>query len=131
MSSVMLSLGSFKFSISSAAYSQLVKSWSWHWSSQSVIGQSDRLQAVGKAPIKIKLTGEVSPLFQNAGTQQIEQLAQLGDELKPQLLVSGLGDIMGYWCITSLSETSTKFLQGGVARLQSFDMEIQYYGDNI
>lgn len=129
--SVLLSLGSFKFSIATAAYNQLVKSWSWSWSAQSVIGQSDRLQAVGKKPVKIKLSGEVTPLFNNVGTQQINDLARIGDELKPQLLVSGLGDIMGYWCITSLSETSTKFLKGGVARMQTFDIEIEYYGDSL
>lgn len=129
--SVQMSLGSFKFSISSAAYSQLVKRWSWNWASLSVIGQYDNLQAVGKSPISIKLTGEISPLFQNVGTQQVESLAKLGDELKPHLLVSGLGDIMGYWCIVSLSETDSKFLQGGIARLQSFDIEIKYYGNNL
>lgn len=129
--SVLLSLGSFKFSIATAAYNQLVKSWSWDWASQSIIGKSDKLQAMGKKPVKIKLTGEVTPLFQSVGTQQVETLAMIGDELKPQLLVSGLGDVMGYWCITSLSETSTKFMKGGVARLQSFDIEIQYYGDNL
>lgn len=131
MSSVLLSLGNFKFSITTAAYNQLVKSWSWNWSNQSIIGKSDKLQAVGKSADSIKLKGEVSPLFQNVGTQQIESLAQIGDELKPQLLVSGLGDIMGYWCLVSLTETSSNFVKGGIARLQSFDLEIQFYGHNL
>ena len=131
MSNVMLSLGSFKFSIATAAYNQLVKTWGWTWAAQSLIGQSDRLQAVGKSPVLIRLTGEVSPLFHNVGVNQIEDLAKIGDELKPQLLVSGLGDVMGYWVITSLSETKSKFLRGGVARLQSFDLEIQFYGNDL
>lgn len=131
MSKVMLSLGSFKFSIKSAAYSELTKSWSWRWSGQSLIGQSDKLMITGKEPVRINIAGEVSALFNNVGVNQIESLAKLGDEMKPQLLVSGLGDILGYWCMTSVKETNTKFMAGGLPRLQTFEAELIYYGDNL
>lgn len=131
MSSIMLSLGSFKFSISSASYNELVKNWSWKWTAQSLIGQSDRLQAIGKAPMKISLSGEVVTTFNNVGINQIEILSELGDQMKPLQLVSGTGDVLGFWCITTLSETSSKFLKGGIARLQSFSMEIQHYGNSL
>lgn len=131
MSKVMLSFGSFKFSISSASYSELTKTWNWKWSSQPVIGHSDQLQCTGKEPVSVSISGEVSPLFNSVGVNQIEALARLGDEMKPHLLVSGLGDILGYWCMTSVTETNTKFVSGGLPRLQTFTAELKFYGDNI
>ncbi len=129
--SVMLSLGNFKFSISTASYSELVKTWKWNWSSQTLIGRSDRLQVIGKAPVSITLTGEVMPLFNNAGLNQIENLAKLGDEMKPQMLISGVGDVLGHWVILSVSERSSKFMKGGFARIQAFSIEILFYEHQI
>lgn len=131
MAKVMLSFGSFKFSISSAAYSELTKTWNWKWAAQPVIGHSDRLQCTGKEPVSVSISGEVSALFNGVGVNQIETLAKLGDEMKPQLLVSGLGDILGYWCMTSVTETNTKFMAGGLPRMQTFTAELKFYGDNI
>ncbi len=131
MAQVMLSLGGFKFNIDSAAYNELVRTWQWRWNSQSRIGQSDLLQYTGKAPVKISLNGQIATTFRDVGTHQIEKLADMGNEYKPQLLVSGLGDVMGYWVMTDLSETNTKFIKGGLPRRQSFILELSFYGDDL
>ncbi|MDL1992995.1 phage tail protein [Vibrio parahaemolyticus] len=131
MAQVMLSLGGFKFNIDSAAYNELIRTWQWRWNSQSRIGQSDLLQYTGKAPVKITLNGQIATTFRDVGTHQIEKLADMGNEYKPQLLVSGLGDVMGYWVMTDLSETNTKFIKGGLPRRQSFTLELSFYGDDL
>ena len=131
MAHVMLSLGGFKFTIDSAAYNELVRKWQWRWQSQSRIGRSDLLQYTGQSAVNISLNGEVSTTFRNVGTHQIEALAALGNEYQPLLLVSGLGDVMGYWVMTDLSETNTKFIKGGLPRRQTFNLELSFYGDDL
>ncbi|MEZ9525729.1 phage tail protein [Enterovibrio norvegicus] len=131
MAQVMLSWGGFNFNIDSAAYNQLVRTWQWRWSGQTRIGQSDLLQCTGKAPVKVSLNGEVAPVFRNVGTEQIKMLAKMGDDMKPLLMVSGLGEILGYWVLTDLTETNTNFVQGGSPRLQTFTGEFAFYGDDL
>lgn len=131
MAQVMLSLGGFKFNIDSAAYNELVRTWQWRWNAQSLIGQPDLLQYTGKAPVQISLSGQVATTFRQVGTNQIAKLAAIGDRNQPILLVSGMGDVLGYWTMTSLKETNTKFIKGGLPRYQSFTLELLFYGDNL
>lgn len=131
MASVLMSLGGFKFQITSAAYDQLTKKWEWHWVSQPLIGRTDALQGVGKASDTISLTGQVAPSLLSVGTQQIQTLADLGNEMEPKLMVSGEGAVLGYWVIKSLQETATRFIKGGAPRMQTYQMELSFYGDSI
>lgn len=131
MASVLMSLGGFKFSITTAAYSQLVQKWEWRWSQQPLIGRTDSLQCTGKASDSVSLAGEVAPALFGVGTKQIDTLADLGNEMKPKLLVSGEGDVLGYWVIKSLQKTSSRFIKGGSARIQNYQMELLFYGDSV
>lgn len=131
MAQVMMSWRGFKFNIDSAAYNELVRTWQWRWNSQPRIGQSDLLQYTGKAAVKVSLNGEIATTIREVGTKQIDKLAKLGDDAQPGLLVSGLGDVLGYWVMTELSETNSKFMQGGLPRRQSFSLELSFYGDDI
>jgi hypothetical protein len=131
MAGVLMSLGGFKFQISSAAYDQLTKKWEWHWVNQPLIGRSDAFQCVGKASDSISLTGQVAPSLLSVGTKQVQTLAEMGNEMEPKLMVSGDGDVLGYWVIKSLQEVGTRFVRGGSPRLQSYQMELAFYGDNI
>lgn len=131
MAQVMLTLGSFQFSISTAAYNELMQKWEWRWPEQARIGRNDLLQTTGKAANSISLNGEIATTINGAGAKQIETLATLGDKLTPQLLTSGEGDVLGYWAMTSLSGSNSKFLQGGLAKRQSFTVELKFYGDDL
>ncbi len=131
MASVLMVLGDFKFQISSAAYSELTKKWQWNWSSQPLIGQTDSLQCVGKASDTVSLTGQVAPSLLSVGTEQIQTLADMGDQMEPQLMVSGEGNVLGYWVIKSLQEVGTRFIKGGAPRMQTYQMELAFYGDSV
>ncbi|MCL1124169.1 phage tail protein [Shewanella surugensis] len=127
----MLSLGGFKFSVDTAAYNELTKTYEWRWKSQSRIGQSDLLQYTGKAANKVQLNGVIATTLNNVGTKQIDKLVSMADEVKPNLLVSGTGDVLGYWCITRLNQVDSKFVKGGLPRQQTFNLELVFYGDDI
>lgn len=55
---VMMMLGSFAFSIDTAAYHQLTCEASWRWSEQERIGKQDLLQYTGKPGRTIRLEGQ-------------------------------------------------------------------------
>lgn len=131
MAQVMLTLGSFQFSISTAAYNELTQKWEWRWQEQSRVGRNDLLQNTGKAANAISLAGQIATTIYSVGTKQLETLATLGDQLAPQLLTSGEGDVLGYWVITGLTGSNSKFLQGGLAKRQSFTLELKFYGDDL
>ncbi len=131
MASVMLSLGGFKFHIESAAYNELIRTWQWRWANQSRVGVNDLLQYTGKSATKISLSGRIATLFRDVGIQQIETLSALGNQAKPLLLVSGVGDVLGYWVMTNLTENNSKFVLGGLPRTQTFSLEMSFYGDDL
>lgn len=131
MTDIMMKLGAFAFSISTAAYQDLKRTSEWRWAAQARIGNTDMLQYVGRGNDTITLTGTVHPIFMNAGIGQIDALRAEADKKTPLLLVSGQGDVMGLWVIERVSETQNAFYKEGVPKRQQFDISLRYYGDNI
>ncbi|MBF0035915.1 hypothetical protein HAX39_25625, partial [Citrobacter freundii] len=70
-----------------------------------------------------------SKLF--VGTGPVRALGKIGDTATPQLLISGVGEILGYWVVTDFTDTADRFLLAGIPKHQQFTMTIKFYGDNI
>ncbi len=128
---VMLKLGNFKFSIHSAAYQKLTRTYGWIWAPVKRFGNTSSLQYTGKKNPIINLPGVVFTEFENVGIRQIERLVQLGDSAKPNLMTSGLGEVMGYWVITGLTETEARHIQAGIPTKQTFSLDLKYYGKTL
>ncbi|WP_227317428.1 phage tail protein [Cedecea davisae] len=127
---IMLSLGSFEFSIDTAAYQTLTRNASWRWSEQQRIGKQDLLQHTGKPGRTVKLDGEAHYSFRN-GVDSIDDIYDLADKAEPQQLVTSQGDVLGWWVIKEFTDTTTNFFAGGVARHKTFSVTMQHYGDNL
>jgi len=136
----MMTLGTFQFCVDEAAYQSFQRTLSWRWGEQQRFGQMDSLQYVGQAVPSITFSGEVytdnrrisiSPEEWVVGTRPVRELSELGDTQAPQLLISGIGEILGYWVVTDFSDTADRFLMAGIPKHQQFTMTIKYYGDNI
>ncbi|NAX21015.1 phage tail protein [Vibrio sp. V39_P1S14PM300] len=128
---VMMTAGEVKFSITTLAYQELVKTHSWTWSPINRFGQYASLQFTGADNPTIRLTGTVYPEFANVGINQIEQLVTLGNKAEPFLLTSGLGDVMGYWCLTNVTETQPRHMKAGVPKKQQFSADLIFYGKTL
>ncbi|MFV0576058.1 MAG: phage tail protein [Vibrio sp.] len=128
---VMMSAGGFKFSISTAAYQSLTQSFAWKWASIEQFGQTDALHSTGDENPTISLEGTVYTQFGNVGNRQIDKLIQIGNNKTPILLATGLGDVMGYWVVTSVVKTQVEFLKNGASLKETFQMEFLYYGKTI
>lgn len=127
---VMMMLGSFAFSIDTAAYHQLTREASWRWSEQERIGKQDLLQYTGKPGRTVRLEGQSHAFFRK-GVEGVNDLFDLADQAKPQQLVSGEGDVLGWWVVTDFSDTTSKFLPGGGHRNKNWTMTLKHYADDL
>jgi phage protein U len=63
MLEVMMGLGSYRFSLATAAYDQLVRSAEWRWPAQEVIGAIPVRQYTGRGETTISLSGMLYPHY--------------------------------------------------------------------
>lgn len=136
----MMTLGDFNFNIDDATYQSLQRTLSWRWVEQPRFGQRDSLQYTGKATPILSFSGEVytdntrlaaTPGKMVVGMQPVKQLGRIGETQTPQILISGTGEILGYWVVTEFSDTADRFLMAGMPKHQLFTMTIKFYGDNL
>lgn len=127
---VMMVLGKFSFSVDTVAYNSLKREASWNWTEQERLCQRDILQYTGKKSPTRTFDGEAHA-FLGKGVASIEQLYVLADKAEPLQLVSSKGDVMGFWVIKSVSDSTSSFMPGGTERHKTFSMTIQFYGDDI
>ncbi|WP_281630533.1 phage tail protein [Vibrio sp. St2] len=131
MERIMMMWGDIKFSIDTLAYQQFTTTYGWVWASQKRFGQTDSLQYTGQENPKANLKGVIFTQFEKVGTGQIDKVVYQANLGKPQLLISGTGDVMGYWCLTKLQDSKSKFMQAGLAKKQDFTMDLIFYGKTL
>lgn len=126
----MMRLGPFSFGINTAAYQELRRSTEYKWPSQERFGQHDALQYTGPGQDSITLSGVILTAYRG-GAGQLNTLRSLASTGQPQLLVSGLGAIMGRWVIERIEEGQTVFAAAGHPRRQEFTVQLRKYGDGF
>lgn len=130
MSRVMMRLGAYKFSISTAAYQNLSRSTAYRWARQERIGTNDALQFTGLGADQIQLSGVVFPVFEG-GLGQVDRMRRQAGFGVPLPLVSGRGRILGLWCVESISETQSVFAARGAPLRQEFDLSLTRYDGGL
>lgn len=128
---VMLMLGEFAFSVDTAAYNQLTRDAAWSWSEQARTGQQSLLQYTGKNGRTVRIEGESHAFFGKSGTDAVSALYDLADKAEPLLLVSGEGDVLGWWVAERFSDTCDRFLPGGGHRNKKWSLELKHYADDL
>ncbi len=129
MSKIMMALGTYRFSLGTAAYQTLKRSDAWRWASQDRLTRPPALQYLGKGRSSITLDGVIHPHFRG-GLGQIEAMRAEAGGGKPLLLTDGLGKIWGSWVIEELSENGTDFTAEGVALKIDFSVTLAAYGED-
>lgn len=136
MNEVMMKLGTFSFSVDSAAYQSLQRSTSYQWSGQSRFRNSIAMQYVGDGEETVTLTGVIYPHYKG-GIGQLDTmrlLANSGEPLQmstgPMKHANGEGYSLGRWVITQVQETQSTFLPGGVPKKQEFTLSLKRYGED-
>ena len=126
---MMLALGMFVFSLSTAAYQELQRQTDWRHASNSRIGAAPARQFVGRGEDAITLPGVILPEL--AGSPlSLDALRLMANTGKAWPVVEGSGRIYGLWVIESLSETKTVFFRDGTPRRIEFTLSLKRIDDD-
>lgn len=126
MNNVMMTLGEFQFSITTAAYQELTRTREWRWPTQERFMQNQALQYVGPGGDTISLPGTIYPEYRG-GLGQVEAMAALADKGMPLDMISGTGVVLGRWVIERLEEKHSTFAVQGVGRKQEFTLGLRKF----
>lgn len=121
---MMMTYGTFVFSVATAAYDQLQRQMSWrHPSSERLCARPAR-QYVGPGDDTINLQGTITAELAT-DLRVLEELRELADQGRPQALVEGTGRVYGSYLLVSLNETRKEFFHDGTPRLIEFQMQLE------
>lgn len=126
----MLRLGGFSFHINTAAYQELKRATEYKWAAQERFGQDDALQYTGPGKDSITLQGVILTAYRG-GTGQVDRLRAIANQGRPQLLITGLGAVLGMWVIEKVEEGQGVFAAAGIPRKQEFTVTLRKYGNGI
>lgn len=129
ISRIMMILGVYPFSIHTAAYDSLQHSTEYSWQSQQRLGRKPAQQFTGFGEESISLSGLMMPDF-SGGLIQLEAMRSEAEKGEPLILISGSGFVLGKFCITKVSSTSSIFWGNGAARKIEFSMDLKAYGED-
>ncbi|WP_226475165.1 phage tail protein [Pseudomonas sp. MWU16-30323] len=126
---MMLALGMFVFSLTTAAYQELQRQTNWRHASNSRIGAAPARQFLGRGEDTITLPGILLPEL--AGTTlSLDTLRLMANTGTAWPMVEGSGRIYGLWVIESLSETKTFFFRDGTPRRIEFNLSLTRTDDD-
>lgn len=120
----------YYFNLDTAAFDELSRSNAYRWASQERLTRRAAQQAIGMGEEKLTLKGAIFPGFKG-GIAQINTLRSIAQKLKPVLLTTGYGEVLGSWCLVNINEDQGALLQGGIPRKQAFTLEFVRYGDDM
>lgn len=126
---MMLALGMFVFSLSTAAYQELQRQTDWRHASNSRIGAAPARQFTGRGDDSITLPGVILPELAGSALS-LDALRQMANTGKAWPMVEGSGRIYGLWVIESLSETKTIFFRDGTPRRIEFTINLKRIDDD-
>ena len=119
----------YYFNLDTAAFDELRRQTSARWAGQERLTRTIAQQAVGQGEDKITLKGVI--FTSRGGIKQLDALRTIVRRLQPVSLVTGYGDVLGTWCLTSLDEEQGALLAGGIPRKQGFSLEFVKYGNDM
>lgn len=121
---VMMQLGSFQFSINTAAYQELRRRTEYRWAAQDRFGKMPALQYTGPGGDSITLSGVIFTEYRG-GTAQLDAMRALARRGTPQLLVDGYGRLLGRFVIEGVEEGQSVFAAFGRPRKQEFTLQLR------
>ncbi len=122
--------GLFVFSVNTAPFTSVARDSTWRWPVNQRTGNYPAYQFVGRGEDSITLSGVLMPEY-TGGPLNLSMLRMMADSGKPYLLMTGQGEVLGYWIIDAISETKTHLLKNGEAQKIEFSLGLKRYdGDN-
>ncbi|MGY2313562.1 phage tail protein [Pseudomonas sp. SDO5522_S412] len=126
---MMMALGMFVFSLSTAAYQELQRQSDWRHASNSRISAAPARQFLGRGDDAITLPGIILPELAGSALS-LDAIRLMANTGKAWPMVEGTGRIYGLWVIESLSENKTIFFRDGTPRRIEFTLSLKRIDDD-
>jgi phage protein U len=137
-----MKLGDFQFAVSAASFEKLSYDSSYRWESKAAptADVSPLMQYNGPGERSLNIEGTIYPQLVKNGLKQVEMMrAEAGKgQALPLCYIetggsenSGVGRILGKWCIVNISEQRCIFLADGNPRMITFSMSLKAYENGI
>lgn len=121
---MMMSFGTFVFSLSTLAFQELQRSQSWRFGASERIGARAALQYLGEGEDTIELSGMLAPEL--TGTRDsLNTLRELAADGQALPLVDGAGVVYGNFVLTGLRESGSIFFSDGTPRRIEFAISLR------
>jgi hypothetical protein len=120
---IMMQLGSYQFSIGTAAYKELRRSTEYRWAKQDRFGKLPTRQFTGPGDDTITLSGVIFSEYRG-GVGQLDDMRSEAEVGEPLLLIDGDGNLLGRWVIEGVDETQSVFAAAGRPRKQEFTIKL-------
>ena len=129
MRETMMALGSYRFSLDSAAYQELRRSTAYRWQALARLQRLPAQQFLGPGSETLDLKGVIYPHYRG-GFKQLDAMRAQAGKGEPLLLVDGLGFIWGQWVVLQVDETQSVLLTNGQPRKLEFQLRLARYGED-
>ena len=124
---ILMTLGGFQFAITTAAHESLQRDTAYRWEKQDRLGREPAMQYIGPGEDRITLAGRIYPHYRG-GLGQLDTMREIAGDGEPQQLVDGLGNVLGPYCITRITEGQVAYVGPGIPRRVDFTIELARYG---
>lgn len=130
MPAAMMKLGDYTFSLDTAVYQSTSRTSQYKWPEQPRIGTNPYLQFTGSGADTLSLEGVILPTFKG-GVKQVERMREEAVKGTPLQLIDGSGNLHGLWCITSIKEKTSEFLNGGIPQKINFTLDLKFFDKSL
>lgn len=113
---MLLALGQFVFNVDTLTYSEIQRSRSWSYASNSIAQGRDQHQFTGAGEDTVTIPFLIYQSHGFGTRQSIDDLSEMADSGSGYVLIDGSGYLYGVFAITSIDETRSYITNRGVAR---------------
>jgi hypothetical protein len=124
----MMTLGSYQFQLSTAAFQELNRVDEYRWAAQDRFSLAPVLQYLGEGTKTIALPGVIYPAFLG-GLGQIEAMRAEAGQGEPLTMIDGMGSVLGRWVIERIEERQAKFGPSGAPLCQEFTLNLRKFDE--
>ena len=129
MTEVMMALGDYRFSMDTAAYERVTRTFERRWQQQERLGRKPAQQYLGAGATAVQFEGTILPSHRG-GLGQIDDMKAEADKGEKLRLADSNGIKWGNFVIKRIEETRSRPIASGQPRKIDFRIELVEYGDD-
>jgi len=122
-----LQVGPLQFEATGPHFERLKHGYAFTWPKHDRFGQPPAYQFTGAGPETVDIDGTVYPEY-FAGFEELQSLA--GRASRPQVVVSGAGDVFGRWIVVGLLMRQGYYRKDGLPRKIDFRISLEKFQGN-